>query len=267
VQKSCSGAGRSVTSAAGATGGTALRGTSGDPLVIRVGVVKNLLYEVNAVLMGGSGASGAVSVSLEQGVPGPNGKLDNPMPADGAKIYVNEVGGTPVLLTGVGQGSGTYYSTGLTITPGKQYVLSVDGDGNGSIDGTGTVFAVGTPQWASPTQGASVAASGLTASWTDSASAVGGAAYAPVYYAAMSGPDFAYYVGTDRQFTPRSATSVATPPAPLAPGSYTASLMAFSGPYAGAGGNFTMSNNVTGQGVSGVFISYGVASGITFDLR
>jgi hypothetical protein len=242
--------------------------------VIRVGVVKNFLYEVNAVLMGGSGGSGGVvSVSLDQGVPGPDGKLVNPMPADGAKIYVNEAGGTPVLLTSLGQGSGSYYSTGLVVTAGKQYTLSVDADGNGSIDGSGTVFAVGTPTWVSPTAGATVTAATFTASWTDTGTAAGGASYAPVYLASLVGTtstgssDYASYVGTDRSFAPRSVLSTAQPPAPLAPGSYTATLLAFSGPYASAGGSFTMSNNVTGVGVTGQFISFGTSANVAFTVR
>ena len=271
VRKPCSGAGLLASAVTAAPGTTALRGTASDPLTIKVGVVKNLLYEATAILIGGAG--GAVSVTLAQGVPGPDGALQNPLPADGAKVYIAEAGGTQVALTGLGQGSGTYYSSSLVITPGRAYTLSIDGDGNGSIDGSGTAFAVGTLAWATPAEGATVPATTFTASWTDSGSAAGGAAYAPVYEVAMTQEsatgtaDFALYLGTDRQFSPRSAYSTSVPPAPLAPGSYTASLLAFSGAYSSASGSFTIPNNITGVGVTGVFLSFGSGPSVSFTVQ
>jgi len=218
---------------------------------------------------GGSGGSGGiVSVQLQQGAPAPDGSLDNPIPADGARVYVGETGATPVQLTAAG--SGSYYSTGLVLTPGKEYTLSVDVDGNGSIDGTGKAFAVGTPAWTSPTEGASVPAASFVASWTDSGVTTGGAGYAPVYYVTMAGSgvqDYAYYLGTDRSFSPRSMLSTATPPAPLAPGAYGANIWVFSGPFSATGGNFTTTNNVTGQGVTGQFMSFGSAATVNFTVQ
>jgi hypothetical protein len=256
VPRSCTGAGSVLPAVAGAPG---------DRLVIRVGVVKNLLYDAFAILSAASG--GSVTVFLQQGVPGPSGELDNPLPATGAKIYLADAAGTSGLLTDAG--SGTYYLLGGSpaVTAGKQYTLSIDADGNGSIDGSATAFAVGELAWVNPTDGATVAGAGLDVSWSDSGTASAGPAYAPVYQVTLaegSGADFASYIGTDRHF---AAESSLTPGAPLAPGTYTGNLVGFSGAYS-AGGGFQLPNNITGSNVTGVFFSVGSsAAGITFTVQ
>ena len=188
-------------------------GSSGSPIGISIGVVKGV-YQAVAVL-GTGGGQGTLSVYLVQGVPGPGGELENPVPADGAKVYVSAQGGTPVMLTFAGQGTGVYYSPStFPITAGQTYTLSIDADGNGSIDGSGTASALGDFAFASPAEGADLTASGFVAIWTDSAS--GNAGYAPYYEVVIAGAgatsDFAFYIGTDRQWTvlnPQGATLAA----------------------------------------------------------
>lgn len=242
----------------------ALRGSQGQPLLIKVGVVKNLLYSATAIISSAGGA-GSVSVTLEAGIPGPSGDLTNPIPAVGAKITIAETGGTPAPLTELA--GGTYFLTsGLTVTPGKTYTLSIDADGNGSIDGIGRAVAVGDLAWSTPVDGASLAAAGLTASWTDTGTAQAASGYAPVYVASFVSSttgDAASYIGTERQF---SALSLTTGTA-LKPGTYQGSLVGFGGAFGQAGGSAQVSNNITGAGVTGLFYSLASAPAITFTLR
>jgi hypothetical protein len=246
----------------------AVVGSQGTPLIIKVGVVKNLLYQVNGILSTGSSASAIVILS--QGVPGPDGKITNASPASGAKITIAEAGGTPIPLTEIAAGSG-YYSTGAgaVFTAGKSYTLAVDADGNGSIDGTSTITAVGDLAFVNPTNGATVAAANFTASWSDTGTAAGNAAYAPVYLASFSSTtagvnDGAYYIGTNRQFNVISLVTGAA----LKPGTYSASLLGFSGYYAQTGAGLSVSNNVTGTGVTGTFGSFATSAGqISFTVQ
>ncbi len=266
VQKPCS-------SAIATASTNALAGTQSDPFVIKVGLVKNLLYEATAILSAGrNGSGGSLSVVLQQGVPGPDGKLVNPLPASGAKITLAQGSSAPVLLAELAAGSGFYAATGVSIVAGKSYSLAIDADGNGSIDGTSNVVAVGDLAWASPTDGATVSAANLTASWLDTGTSANNAGYAPVYQViiaqsvASGTPDLAIYSGTDRQFAVKSAVSAGAPP--LKPGTYTASLVGFSGFYAQATGGIQLSNNVTGTGVTGTFFSLGSApTPITFTVQ
>ena len=254
VKRSCTGASGSLAGAAPRT--AAVIGTQGNPVVIKVGVLKDVIYDALATLSAGSGSSGAASVVLSAGPPGPDGKLANPQPASGAKITLTENGGQAVALTEVAAGTGIYFTTGgLTVTPGKSYTLSIDADGNGSVDGTGTVVAVGDLAWINPTKDKDVLATGFTASWSDTGTAAGNAAYAPVYLASMYGDsgDLAFYTGTDRQF---SVISTMTGE-PLKAGAYSASLVAFSGFYAPTGGSLRIARNVSGAGVTGTFLSLG----------
>jgi hypothetical protein len=238
------------------------RGSQGMPLVLTIGRLTGVLYEATAILSSDEeGKPGQVTVILTQGAPGPDGKLIEPMAAGGAKITLTESGAAPVMLTELAAGTGYYtVPAGVKITPGKSYLLSIDGDGNGSIDGTGSVYALGKLAWSNPVNGATVSGAGLIASWTDTGSALGGAAYAPLYYAILQKmssdgvPDGAIYTGTDRQF---AAKSLYAPQgdATLKPGMYTGSLVGFSGAFAAAATGGT-TNNITGAGVTGVFYSF-----------
>jgi carboxypeptidase family protein len=229
--------------------------TAANPLVIKVGVVKNLLYQATGILATGSGGSGGLTVSLQSGIPGPDGDLTNPMPASGAIITLSSGSGAPVTLPEIVPNSGLYTTpTTSAIVAGTAYTLQIDGDGNGSIDGVGTAFAVGDIAWTSPADGADVAAAGLTATWSDSAAS--NPAYAPIYEVSIGSDtvqDGAFYVGTARQL---AVTSLFTGQ-PLKPGSYTASVVGFSGFTPQPGGGITLSNNITGSGVTGTFFSAG----------
>jgi Carboxypeptidase regulatory-like domain len=228
-----------------------------NPLVIKIGVVKNVLYRASGIMATGSGGSGGgLSVTLQAGLPGPDGNLMNPLPASGAIITLAPAsGGASVTLPEIAPGTGLYATTtSAPIVAGTAYTLQIDGDGNGSIDGAGTAFAVGDLTWGSPADGSDVAAAGLTASWSDTAGS--NPAYAPIYEVAISSDtaqDTAFYVGTARQFPVTSAIT----DQPLKPGGYTASLIGFSGFSPQAGGGIQLTNNITGSGVTGTFFSIG----------
>jgi hypothetical protein len=248
TQVSCRGPSRTEAGAAGTT-----------PVTIKIGVVKNLLYSATAILSASDGGSSAgVFVMLQFGVPGPTGALANPMPASGAIITLSG-GGTTSTLTELAPGTGLYgLSASTSVAAGAAYLLQIDGDGNGSIDGAGTVFAVGNLAWTNPTEGANVAASGLTATWTDSAAA-GNPAYAPIYEVVISSTstqDGAFYIGTAPRFP---VTTAFASGGPLSPGSYTATLTGFSGFSPTSGGGIQLSNNITGAGVTGTFFSAAAA--------
>jgi len=250
VQKPCSG------DPVPSSGPANVRGSQGTPLVIKIGTITKLLYEATAILVAGEGAAGNATVTLQQGLPGPDGSLENPEPASGAIITITQGGGTPVTLSELAPGTGFYAAmAGLTITAGQSYLLSIDGDGNGSVDGSSRIFAVGDLAWVNPTEGATVSAANFTASWSDTGS-VAGAAYAPVYEVFMTqsaSGDGAVYLGTDRQFAVTS--EISGQGSPLMPGAYSASLVGFSGAFSQTGGGFQTSNNITGVGVTGLFYS------------
>ena len=246
-------------------------GSQGSPLTLKVGRITGVLYQATAILAGGNGSTpGQIQVMVEEGLPGEDGTIENGTPTSGARVLFNEVGSSdaPLELSELAPGTGFYGSlTGVTITAGKLYSVSIDGDGNGSIDGTGTAFALGEVAWTNPTDGDTVSASKFTASWSDSGSDSGGASYAPVYEAVISstdGSDAALYIGTDREFLVKSAIM---PDADLQPGTYTASVIGFSGAFSGNSG-LTTSNNITGQGVTGQFYSMTNSSNeITFTVK
>jgi len=249
-----------------------VRGSEGSPVTIEVGRVTGVLYEAVAILTAGDGSTpGQIQMQIREGVPGPDGTIEDPVPTSGAKVLFGEVGGTdaPASLTEIAPGTGLYLAAaGAKITPGKLYSVSVDGDGNGSIDGTGTAFALGTVQWTNPTDGDTVSSADFTASWSDSGTKLGGAAYAPVYEVVISSAsstgDGAIYLGTEREFSVKS--SAMPDSAGLPPGSYTGTIIGFSG--ALANGGVTTSNNITGVGVTGLFYSLSTSSSpITFTVK
>lgn len=249
-----------------------VRGSVDSPLTIPVGRVTGVLYEATAILTAGEGSTpGQLTVQVQEGIPGPDGSIEDATPTSGAIIRFGAVGSSdaPITLSEIAPGTGLYLATAsAAITPGKLYSVSIDGDGNGSIDGTGSAFALGKVEWTNPTDGDTVSSTDFTASWSDSGSKVGGAAYAPVYEAIISSADnsgdAAIYIGTDREFPVKSLTR---PDADgLLPGSYTGSIIGFSG--ALAGGSLTTSNNITGVGVTGLFYSMSTSSTpITFTVE
>lgn len=249
VQKPCTGAPSPTP------GQTGVPGAIDQPLEVQVGRLTGLLYDARASLI-----TGVVEVYLEQGVPGPDGELEVPEPTSGARIFLSEVGSSDPPLELFEIGIGTYMLLDET-TAGKQYLLAIDGDGNGSIDGTGTAFAMGQIEWTNPRDGDTVSASDFTASWSDTGSSIDG--YAPLYVVALSGDsDGAFYKVTDRQFLVKSG---AYPDMDLAPGTYTGSVTGFGGAFLAT--NFVTVNNITGQGVTGVFYSESVTDSITFTVE
>jgi hypothetical protein len=266
VQKPCTG------EPSATPGQNNVRGSQGSPLTLQVGRITGVLYEANAVLTAGNGSTpGQVQVIVQEGVPGPDGTIEDPMPTSGAKVWFSEVGSSdaPQALSEIAPGTGFYVTpSGAPITPGTLYSVSIDGDGNGSIDGTGTAFALGNVDWTNPKDGDTVSSADFTASWSDSGSQAGGSAYAPLYQVTISSADdtndIAVYVGTEREFLVKSA--IRPDSEDLLPGSYTGSIIGFSG--ALAGGGVTISNNITGLGVTGLFYSMSAASSpITFTVE
>ncbi|WP_245969441.1 carboxypeptidase regulatory-like domain-containing protein [Calidithermus roseus] len=245
-------------------------GSPENPLVIRLGPVGAAVYDVDAFLLA-SGASPSAFVYLAQGIPNPDGEIEDTEPVDGARITLGDGSGQPVALTGLGGGA-YYLQGGLTLTPGKRYTLAIDADNNGSVEGSGSIVAVGNVAWEAGLDGSTRSAQGFVARWSDSASGAPG--YSPVYYAFLSNDatdpasyDFDYYIGPALEFTPHSNAQGATSDAPLKPGSYTGLLWAFSGAFAPAGNNsYTVSDNITGPGISGRFYSYNLAGEVHLTL-
>jgi hypothetical protein len=253
-------------------------GAKGSPMVIKVGTVKNLLYEATAIIS--SGSPGSIIVILEQGVPGPDGKIDSATkaPAGGAKITLTPGSGAPVAVTELVAGTGQYMASFSALAAGQSFTLAIDADGNGSIDGFGTASAIGTLDWSRPLDGATVLAADLAGAdplkWitiTDTGTAAGNPAYAPLYeviIAPTSGAvtSEAFYIGTDRSFPATDAYNV-TPGAPLPPGSYDGTLIGFSGFAPTLTGAFNISNNITGANVTGVIFSVTNGPTVTFTVN
>jgi hypothetical protein len=259
-----------TTAPAGAAPPAGTLGGRDNPVSIKVGLAK-LAYNATAILSAGSGGSnGSVLVTLQSGVPGSDGKLTSPGAASGAKITLSS-GSSSTTLAEVFQGTGLYeLATGDTfaISAGHTYQLAIDADGNGSIDGTGTASVVGDLAFTAPTEGGTYPASGFTTSWTDTGTALGGSAYSAVYYLAISGTSTGFYqFSSALQATPYDV--LRGPGNALPPGSYTASLVAFSGFFSGAGSNNIMqANNISGVGLTGTALSVGgAATDVNFTLQ
>ncbi len=232
-------------------------GDAGNPVQIKTGLIPNGLYKATAVL-----SSGSAFVQLETGVPNADGDLDNPSPVAGAKMTLGEAGGAKVDLQDMG--GGTYLLNSSSLPAGKLYTLSIDVDGNGTVEGSGSAYAVGNLAWALPESGKTYNASGFTASWTDSGSSVPG--YAPLYIVSLigtSGGDG--YVGSDLSFQPKDNLGGG---GALPAGNYTGTLFAASGGItSGLGSNVSASDNITGIGLQGNFSSLSTPQPVTFTLK
>jgi hypothetical protein len=228
-------------------------GDPGNPLKITTGLLPNGVFEANAIISGG-----IVSVGLQSGTPNADGDLTDPVPALNAKIALSDPSGNRTSLQDIG--GGNYVAFNTPLQPGQRYTLLIDVDGNGTVDGTGFAYALGNVAWSVPQNGATYNAGGFTASWTDSASSVPG--YAGFYIASVvGGTGGDSYLGTDRSFQPKNGD------ANLPAGTYTATLQAFGGAPSGLGSNASVSDNITGIGVQGNFISLAAAPTVTFTLR
>jgi hypothetical protein len=72
----------------------------------------------------------------------------------------------------------------LPASGGERYTISVDADGNGSIDATASCTVPGTLSWVVPTEGGAYGSADFVASWSDSLT--GRANYSPQYLAVFS---------------------------------------------------------------------------------
>jgi hypothetical protein len=236
-----------------------VRTAATNPLPIRVAPAPEGFFQATALLQPG----GVAFVQLEKGIPNADGDLENAEPASGANITITDNAGKTATLSELSPG--IYMANNLTVEPGKRYTLSIDADGNGSVDGSGSAFAVGNVAWSNLVNGGSYSAASLTATWSDSvASQPGYSALYQVTFQRNGGSgvsDFAVYVGSERSFEPRAQTS---PPTPLAPGTYTVTLNAFSGAFSGSGLNIT--DNITGVGMQGQIYSIQSVNPITITL-
>jgi hypothetical protein len=182
------------------------------------------VYDITAIIEGTQ-----TSVIIERGVPDTDGTPLDPEAVDGARVTLRSDSGQTIDLIALSAsfpaGTGVP-ATGLYVSPmgmtvpasgGERYTLSVDVDGNGSVDATGACSVPGTLAWSVPKDGAAYAADGFTASWTDSASGSPGYSTQYVaYFSPQSGDAIgAVYTGSERSFQPDPA---------LAPGTYMATL-------------------------------------------
>ncbi|MCL6529609.1 MAG: carboxypeptidase regulatory-like domain-containing protein [Meiothermus ruber] len=238
-----------------------VRPASSNPFPIRVAPAPEGFFQATALLQPG----GLAFVQLDKGIPNADGDLDNAEPASGAQIIISDNTGGTATLSELSPGSGMYFANNFTVEPGKRYTLNIDADGNGSVDGSGSAFAVGNVSWSNLTNGGSYSASSLTATWSDSAAAQSGYnALYQVYFQRNGGSgvsDLAFYVGSERSFQPRAQTD---PPTPLAAGTYTVTLNAFSGAF--SGGNLDITDNITGVGMQGQIYSIQPVNPITITL-
>ncbi|MEX2540704.1 MAG: hypothetical protein WD314_02815 [Trueperaceae bacterium] len=281
VSKPCNGSsGQSIASI----------GEPSDRLVIAIGNIGTLTYHVDAYSFAEATSSEALRAA---GLAVPQG-LDRFRPLAAGTVYAflseflpdgasgDGLEGAAVTLAGPGgnvtlvdSGGGTYYAN-TDITAGSSYTLSIDAEGNGSVDGTGSVFAVGDVSWVNPTEGETLPSDGFVAEWSDTG-AQSNDAYSALYFAWLNNDasdpnlyDGDLYIGTRRQFTPRSSHGEGTDQ-PLKPGHYLGLLWGFSGPYSPDFGDadYTATNNITGVTVNGSFYSYSFSSDTTieFDLQ
>ncbi|WP_051195846.1 DUF4249 family protein [Meiothermus rufus] len=239
--------------------GQSVRPAATNPLPIRVAPAPEGFFRAIALLQPG----GLVMVQLEKGIPNADGDLEDAEPASGAKITISDNAGKEATLSELAPG--TYFANNFNVEPGKRYTLNIDADGNGSIDGSGSAFAVGTVAWSNLSHGGTYSAASLTAAWSDSGSAQPG--YSALYQVSFqriggSGvSDMAFYLGSERSFQPRAQTD---PPTPLVPGTYTVMLSAFSG--ALSGGYLDITDNITGIGMQGQIYSLQEVDPITITL-
>ena len=236
-------------------------------LEIKIGPVGELNYLVTAMLM-----DHMVTVMLDSAIPGEEpGEVGEPV--SGAKItLLDTVTGNswdvPQVVLGGEAIPGYYMLTDFNAVPGTRYLLQVDADNNGTIDGSGSVVAVGKLSWVNPTQGATLPRSNFIASWNDTGALIDG--YAATYLVQIMGRSelditrIAQYLGSGRSF---QVKQVVNPELDLPPGEYGAIIYAFNGPAVAESDDFDLVNNISGPTVSGSFNSIQTASITSFTLE
>lgn len=223
---------------------TTQSGTTPSPLMLKIANIGRVGYTIIGYLTA-DGVFALLSEVL------PDGSAGDPM--GNATMTLSDGLGNSSDVPLVVADSG-FFSLTTPIVAGRRYTLTIDLDKNGTVDGSGSVYAVGEVAWINPTEGASVAGEGLIASWSDTGASAQN--YSALYSATISrAGDFSYYIGSDTQF---SATSLLSATKILSPGIYTGTVTAFSGPYALASGteNIDSVNNVSGAAVNGQFYSF-----------
>jgi hypothetical protein len=172
-------------------------------------------YEIQAFI-----SSGETLVQIQRGIPDMDGTIQNSEPAGGAIISVRTDSGMTISLPEVSPGLGIYGMTNgqtLPASGGERYTISVDADGNGSVDATSSCTVTGTLSWVLPVESGTYASADFVASWTDSLT--GRPNYSPQYVAAFSGTSTgatgAAYYGSELRYRPDPA---------LTPGTYSAIL-------------------------------------------
>jgi hypothetical protein len=139
-------------------------------------------YSIEAIVN-----SGETAVIINRGIPDMDGNLIDPEAASGAIIQVRTDSGTMVVLQEIAAGAGFYTTPGMQLPAagGERYTISVDADGNGSVDATASCVVPGTLAWVSPTDGGSYGSADFVASWTDTLT--GHANYSPQYVVLFEG--------------------------------------------------------------------------------
>jgi len=246
----------------------AARASAPDDLVIKIGPVGELSYTVQASLNDSAGGD-FVLVMLDMLIPGVEGE-EASEPVEGAKITLIDANGNAQVVPPLeqnGQFLGMYMLSNLDVVPGTRYTLQIDADNNGTIDGSGSVVAVGELAWTSPTEGAVLSRANFTASWSDSASIVDG--YSPTYWVYITAKDagseaYAAYLGSDRLFLVKQLMD---PTLDLPAGEYNAGVYVFNGWAPVGEADFDVINNVTGSTVHGAFYSMKIARVQSFILE
>jgi len=157
----------------------------------------------------------------------------------------------------------------LNLAPGRTHTLTIDYDGNGTVDATGQCQLVGQLITTNPTEGSNQPAS-YTATWTDEASTVPG--YAPTYIASnykTGGTEVGLYVTTSRQYVIGNGVvdPITNLPNPaLTAGSWQFNVAAGSGPFAEIYNTpgVPLAPNITGPATSGYFYSYQYADPVNY---
>lgn len=229
-------------------------GSIDNPITVSIGSLGTASYEIVAYL-----TEESIIAWIYTNLPGTDqqGEL-----VTGANIVLTGPNGFSVTLDEF-QGLSGYYTADVEPEIGQRYNLNIDADNNGTVDGSGFVYITGDIAFTSHNDGDTVSGENLVMSWQDTATTIENADpnYSAMYWVWIYGGlnnetfsiDSANYLGTNTNFT---VTSSINEGENLQPGSYTATLLSFSGAYLpNTGGNFSWGviNNITGSSVNGQF--------------
>ncbi len=219
VPKSCTGITAAKTSLSGGNGrlNAGISGTQGTPISTRSVRSRTCCTRRSQYCRRAPEVRMARSpCSSKRAYPMWDGSLLNPLAASGAKVYLTEGSGTPVLLPELSAGDRILCTHHRVVGHRRQGLYLEHRRGwRRQHRRVGNHFAIGALSWVNPVNGATVAATNLSASWADTGLTTAGPGYAPVYQVgiqqtnAPSGtiPDTAYYFGTNRNFVVKSQLS------------------------------------------------------------